>query len=297
MMSYKSIINNKTSYIGLLGNPLQHSYSAYLHNAVLQLQNINAVYLPLVVSRENLESVINGIRNLNFLGANVTIPFKEVIIPLLDDISQEAKAFGSVNVIKLEGNSLIGYNTDGIGYKLSLEANNVDINGLNGIILGAGGAASSIALTMVSMGIKHLSLVDIELIRAKRLVDRIIEFSSGKTTAEVFNLDEFNTIASSADIVVNTTPVGMHPNICESPIKDIEVLKAGVVLFDIVYNPQYTAFLKMGKRRNMKIINGMEMFVFQAAYTYSILLDSFPPIDLMKSLMRDLLEREGIYFN
>lgn len=281
-------INANTQYLGLFGNPVAHSLSPLLHNYILQKIGCNWVYLPFAVPGERLEDAVNAIRSLNFRGVNVTIPHKEAVIPYLDDISPEAAACGAVNVISNENGSLRGYNTDGAGFIASLQEAEVALQG-KALFIGAGGAARSLAVSLAAQGISQLDFIDIDLPRAQALAGSLALPSDIPARAHPMSEETFTKLAGLSDIIINCTPVGMYPRIEQSPVAALDMLQPGTVVCDIIYNPLNTAFLAMGQTQGLKTINGLSMFVHQAALSLEIWLGIKPPLQLMKEvLLREL---------
>jgi len=279
-------IDANTQYLGLFGNPVGHSLSPLLHNHILQKMGCNCIYLPFAVPGEQLKDAVNAIRSLNFRGVNVTIPHKEAVIPYLDDVSPEAAACGAVNVISNENGRLRGYNTDGAGFIASLQEAEVPLQG-KALFIGAGGAARSLAVSLAAQGISRLDFVDIDLQRAQALAASLpLDVPAG---AHVMNEEKFTQLARFSNIIINCTPVGMYPDTNKSPVATLDMLQPGTVVCDIIYNPLNTAFLAMGQAQGLKTINGLSMFVHQAALSLEIWLGIKPPLQLMKEvLLREL---------
>ncbi len=281
-------INANTQYLGLFGDPVAHSLSPLLHNYILQKMGCNCIYLPFAIPGEQLKGAVNAIRSLNFRGVNVTIPHKEAVIPYLDDISPEAAACGAVNVICNENGDLRGYNTDGTGFIASLQEAEVSVQG-RALFIGAGGAARSLAVSLAAKGISELDFIDIDLQRAQALVSLLALSSKVSTRAHLMSAEKFTELARLSSIIINCTPVGMYPTIEQSPVANLGILQPETVVCDIIYNPLNTSFLAMGQARGLKTINGLSMFVHQAALSLEIWLGIKPPLQLMKEvLLRDL---------
>lgn len=281
-------INPNTQYLGLFGNPVAHSLSPLLHNYILQKMGCNYIYLPFAVPRERLKDAVNAIRSLNFRGVNVTIPHKEAVIPFLDDISPEAAACGAVNVICNENGRLQGYNTDGAGFIASLQETEVALQG-RALFIGAGGAARSLAVSLAAQGISQLDFIDIDLPRAQALVSSQVWPADIVTRAYPMSEEKFTELASLSNIIINCTPVGMYPDTDKSPVATLDMLQPETVVCDIIYNPLNTSFLAMGQTQGLKTINGLSMFVHQAALSLEIWLGIKPPLQPMKEvLLREL---------
>lgn len=264
-------INCRTKYLAIIGNPLGHSLSPLMYNTLFRKKNLNCIYLPFESQVNDLEHVLKSLKTLNFVGFNVTIPFKEKVIPFLDQLSEEAGACQAVNLIKNEGGLLKGYNTDGQGFVRGLLQAGIIPRG-RVVIIGAGGAAKSIAYAMAGAGMKRVDFLDIDFGQAKRMA----KFISSQTGIEAFpalmNQAAFNELAPKSDIVINCSPVGMFPQVDSSPVESLEGMREETVICDIIYNPRPTKLLKMAKSKGIIAIDGLPMFINQALLTLEILL-------------------------
>lgn len=278
------VIDNSTSIMGIIGNPLKQSLSPLMHNLTLQKMNLNYVYVPLEIAPQQLAEAITALRVFNITGINVTIPFKEQVIPFLDDLSEEARFCKAVNVIKNDGGRLIGYNTDGRGFIASLEEEKVALHGRRALFMGAGGAARATACGLVSAGIAHIDFMDPDEDRALQMAT-FIESKNCHTTAFRYDEDKLADLASTADIIINASPVGMFPKVNACPISSLDRVPAHTVLCDLIYNPGVTKFLQMGKNRGLKTVGGVNMFVYQGAFTLEILTGIKPPVEFMKEVV------------
>ncbi|MGE5390293.1 MAG: shikimate dehydrogenase [Deltaproteobacteria bacterium] len=282
-------INTGTKVLGLLGNPLGHSLSPLMHNAVFLSMGLNCVYLPFQVPQDHLAVAVAGIRALNLTGVNVTIPFKEAVIPYLDELSPTAEDCGAVNVIKNDNGRLIGHNTDGTGFIAALREEAVTIEGSRVLFIGAGGAARSLAMVLGQERVSHIDFLDTDYERARSLSEIVGEKGHSTVFAALMNEVSFREISAGADIIVNCSPVGMYPHVDRSPVLDLEMLDTRTVLCDIIYNPIKTRFLEMGQAKGLKIINGLGMFVNQGAFTLDILLGIDSDREYMKSILKQQL--------
>ncbi len=277
-------IDGSTELLGLIGNPVAHSYSPLLHNSVLQYLKINAVYVPIKVAPEELARAVQGIKALGFKGVNVTIPYKEAVLPYLDALEGDAARCRSVNVIENRAGRLIGHNTDGPGFLTALREAGFPGSG-KAVFIGAGGAARSLAFTLGASGFSEVYLLDPDLQRAEKLADEVKSQIPGECRAALMNPANFRDATREASLIVNCSPVGMHPLIDQSPVEDLSILDENLALYDIIYNPVLTRFLRLGQSRGLKVLNGLPMFVHQAALTLEILLGVSPPIDYMKAIL------------
>ncbi|KPU44941.1 shikimate dehydrogenase [Oxobacter pfennigii] len=255
-------MNDKTSIFGLLGYPLGHSLSPKIHNGIYSLYDINAMYKLFPVQEDMLNDAVKAIKVLNISGSNVTIPYKQKIMQYLDFISDEALSIGAVNTVKNENGILKGYNTDYSGFKKSLDYNRVDINEKDVFVLGAGGAARSIVQCLLN------NKAQIHIFG--RTADRASVFigSLKDTPSEILpcGFDELNEKIKfmNPHMIVNCTPLGMKGFEGSIPITSKDIKGNVNVLYDLIYNPIMTDFLKMGEESGCKIIGGMDMLLLQA---------------------------------
>ncbi|MEN6460622.1 MAG: shikimate dehydrogenase [Syntrophomonas sp.] len=277
------IIDTNTSILGIIGNPLKQTLSPWMHNLTLEKMGLNYVYLPFEVARESLPDVISAVRTLNIKGLNVTIPFKEEVIPLLDELSEEANACGAVNVIKNDNGHLVGYNTDGRGFIASLREEDVPLKG-RALFIGAGGATRSTASELARAGITHIDFLDTNKERASAMAS-FINGSNCSTSANEMSEEAFADLGKLADIIVNASPVGMYPRTGDAPVSSLNTVGNNTVLCDLIYNPLKTRFLLMGEARGLKAIGGFSMFVYQGAFTLEILTGMKPPVEYMKEVV------------
>jgi len=253
-------IDGKTKILGVFGDPVEHTKSPAIQNALLKERGINAVYLPLPVAKENLKEAIAGFRVMGFAGANVTIPHKEQVIPFLDYISPVSKATRSVNTLYWENGKLCGTSTDGLGALRNLEEAGMKIKGKNIALLGSGGAARALAYAFLEMGgAASLKIFSIE----PELWNLELKNLS------LHDFDEVKNYKDGMDLLCNATPLGMHPNISESPV-DKSILSKNMMVFDIVYNPLKTRLLQEAEEAGCKTIGGIGMLKHQGLESFKL---------------------------
>lgn len=288
-------IDPDTRVLGLIGKPIKHSFSPLMHNAVFAQMDLNYAYLPFEIEENQLAEAVTSIRALGLQGVNVTIPYKEKVIPYLDELSEEAAACRAVNVIYNQNGSLIGYNTDGKGFIRALQEENIAIKG-RAVFIGAGGAARSLAYELAREGISEIIFMDVDYDKGAGLAKFIAASKLCDSYAEIMEQDKFGIYSKKADLIVNCSPVGMYPRIELSPVEDLCWVSSETVLCDVIYNPLLTKFLRMGQARGLKTVNGLSMFVYQGVLTLEIMLGIKPPAGFMKEVVRIQLEkRTGIY--
>jgi shikimate dehydrogenase len=276
-------INGSTKLTGILGYPVTHSVSPQMHNAAYAKLGLNYCYLPISVKPKDLERVLEGIRILSFAGVNVTIPHKEAVVTHLDEVTKIARLIGAVNVILIQEGRLIGYNTDGPGFIDSLrEDAGFEVAGKFAVVLGAGGGAKSVAMMLAQDGVKKLVISDLIYEKAENLCEYINSHFGIAPYACPAKSNELRKLIGSCDLLVNATPVGMHPKMNECPIEDDCIIPGSAVVYDLVYNPLETKLLKLAKKNGAKAVSGIGMLIRQGALAFSLFTEQEAPVILMK---------------
>jgi shikimate dehydrogenase len=268
----------------VLGYPIGHSMSPIMLNDVLSYYEIDAHYHPFKVSPEELEIAIRGLKAIGIAGFNVTIPHKTAIIPFLDGVDDLALSIGAVNTVVNDNGKLIGYNTDGYGFIKGLEPYISSFSDKKVLVIGAGGAARAIYFTMAKLKPLAIDITNRTVIKGKEL----IEACPFESNSKALSLDEAEAHLIEYDVVIQTTMIGMYPNILESPIS-LRNLKTKALVCDIVYNPLETQFLKEARQKGATIQNGVEMFVYQGALAFEKWTGIFPDVKRMReNVLRQL---------
>ncbi|AAB99086.1 TPA: shikimate dehydrogenase [Methanocaldococcus jannaschii] len=282
------MINAKTKVIGLIGHPVEHSFSPIMHNAAFKDKGLNYVYVAFDVLPENLKYVIDGAKALGIVGFNVTIPHKIEIMKYLDEIDKDAQLIGAVNTIKIEDGKAIGYNTDGIGARMALEEEIGRVKDKNIVIYGAGGAARAVAFELAKDN--NIIIANRTVEKAEALAKEIAEKLNKKFGEEV-KFSGLDVDLDGVDIIINATPIGMYPNIDVEPIVKAEKLREDMVVMDLIYNPLETVLLKEAKKVNAKTINGLGMLIYQGAVAFKIWTGVEPNIEVMKNAIIDKITK------
>ena len=280
-------INVKTKLLGLFGNPLSFSMSPLMHNTAFQQMGLNYIYIPFEVQKENFGETIKSLKYFNFAGGNVTSPYKETIMEYLDEIDEKAKIIGAVNTIFLDKGVLKGFNTDGEGFVESLRyEKNVDPQKSRFIVLGSGGAARAIVITLAFQGAEKIYIANRTYQKALELAE---EANNIRKCAEPIELNnsEVQKYSEDADVIINTTKVGMYPDEDKTPV-EIKVNKK-LVASDIIYNPIHTRFLKSMMEQGCEIVTGVGMLVNQGAEAFKIWTGQMPPREQLYQLVVDRL--------
>ena len=259
---------------GVIGYPLGHSLSPAIYQAAIDAAGAGVSYEKWETEPDQLEGRLNALRHDDFLGANVTIPHKEAVLPFLDRLDASAERVGAVNTISNEGGELVGYNTDVAGFARALRDDaKFDAKGKRVAIIGAGGAARAVALVAIEAGASYVMLTG----RSPRRMDKVVgdfrklEGTGTTITWTHFGDGVFMTFFPGADLLVNTTPVGTAGGDTHgaSPI-DAQWLPTKGMVFDVVYNPPETPLLKAAKDRGLSTASGLGMLVYQAAESFRL---------------------------
>jgi len=274
--------SGRTRICGLIGDPIEHTLSPVMHNAAFRSKGLDYLYLPFRVKREWLSQAIDGMRALNIRGLNVTIPHKVDVIPYLNELAPLAEKIGAVNTIVNDDGVLKGYNTDAAGFLKALLKRGIKPEGKRVVILGAGGASRAISFILAE---RSASLVilnrQLEFDWAAQLASRLSQSFQSEAKALELNEPNLKASLSQADILVNTTSLGMSPNSNETPVP-AKLLRPEFVVFDIVYNPIQTRLLKEAEGVGAETINGLEMLVEQGALAFEMWTGLEAPIEVMK---------------
>lgn len=283
------MITVNTKLIGLLGYPLKQTFSPQMHNEIFRKLKLDYLYFPIEVEDDKLEVVVEGIRNMNFVGFNVTKPYKIKILNYLDELDALAEKIGSVNTVVIKDSKLIGYNTDGKGFIRALfDKTNIDPNKNTFFIIGAGGASRAISFALAYKGAKKIYILDKFHEASLSLVNDInnkigeyaefIPFSEGLIAQYI----------DKSNILVNASGVGMYPNIGKTPIKK-EYLKKNLFVYDILYNPLKTKLLLDAEEKGCKTMNGSEMAIYQGAKAFSLWTGLKEPVGMMRNVFYKII--------
>ena len=277
-----------TKVIGLIGKPLAHSTSAVFQQAALDHCGIDARYEPWETEREELPALLERMRRDDCLGANVTIPHKERMIDLLDDLDMLAERIGAVNTVVNRNGRLWGYNTDIVGFVHALNRDgDFDPRGRHVLVLGAGGAARAIAVAIIDGAAASLTATDIDQDRAASFLRDLGGQGQTILRAVPAGSAELAAAAAACQLLVNCTPIGMRHSPAENdtPIPP-ELIPPGVLVFDIVANPPETRLLAEARRRGARTVGGMRMLVYQGAESFRLWTGVEPPLDVMLQAAR-----------
>jgi len=266
-------ITATTKLCAIIGNPVEHSLSPLIHNAAFEHLKLNYAFLAFKV--EQLREAVMGIRALNLKGVSVTIPHKVEIVDYLDDIEEVAQKIGAINTVVNQEGRLFGYNTDWSGAIKALEEK-IELKNKKTVLLGAGGAARAIAYGLKEKG-TDLTILNRTVKKAEVLASELDCLYGGLERVESFK----------PDILINTTSLGMYPQVDDTPIRK-EFLKS-MLVFDIVYNPLKTRLIREAEQNGCATIMGVEMFINQAALQFELWTGKKAPVELMKNVVVEKL--------
>ena len=288
------VIKGTTQLLGVIGYPVEHSFSPLMHNAAIAHLNADYAYLPFPIHPDNLERAIAGFSAIGLRGFNITIPHKQSIMPLLDEISEVAKAIGAVNTVWREGDRWHGTNTDAVGFLTPLKALDRDWAELPAMVLGNGGAARAVVAACVQLGCPEIWVVG-------RSPDKLANFAESwsaspevSTRLRTISWNELGDRLPEAGLVVNATPIGMHPWENASPLdeREIGLMRESAIAYDLIYTPRPTQFLRQASAAGLIAIDGLEMLVQQGAAALEIWINQPAPVDIMRQTLLDYLSQK-----
>ncbi len=281
--------NHSTKYVYLVGDPVEHSVSPQMHNAAYKELGLDFEYKLLRTSPSELKATVDKLRGPDTAGFNVTVPHKEAVMQYLDYIDDSAALIGAVNAVKNDNGKLKGYNTDSIGFIESLTRDaGFDPKGKKVLLLGAGGAAKAVAVALCKEGTSEIGITEIDAAKASALAEKL----NSSFSTRISPLPDENSLKQfmiNCDCIVNTTPVGMHPDIGRSPLKDHPPIREGQVVYDLVYNPPVTKLAKIAAKKGAKAVTGLGMLVRQGAAGFELFTEQVPNIKTMWTAAQEAL--------
>jgi len=286
------MINSKTSFLALIGNPVEHSLSPIMHNAAIKFLELDLVYLAIPCKNEDFQIVINALKRINCKGLNITIPFKEKAFNLCDEISPVARKIKAINTLKVNQNfEWSGTNTDVDGFIYPIK--HLDLKGKKSIVLGSGGAARSAVQGLIDLKLSEILVISRNESNLKNFLNDFKIFKSVK--GYVANSEKVEDLINQADLIINTTPIGMKnysTDYDEFPFgKEFwRSLNSKSIIYDLVYNPKITKLLRFSENKGCQIIDGSEMLVAQGARSLSYWTGIKEiPIEIMKQAIKKYL--------
>lgn len=278
-------IKGSTNIVGLIGHPVEHSFSPPMHNAAFEALGMDYAYVAFDVNPNDLKSSIEGAKSLNIKGFNVTIPHKIEVMNYLAELDEVASLIGAVNTIDFK--NMKGYNTDGIGAIKAIEEVS-RVKDKNVLVAGAGGASRAISFYLAKYGAESITILNRNADRAQNLAGDV---SDSNLIADVKSdsISKINNYLNDADILVDTTPLGMDPHVDDEPIAKAGNMHEDLVVFDAVYNPNETVLLKEAIKAGAKPVYGIKMLLYQGAESFKIWTGIDAPIDVMEKALRETL--------
>jgi len=274
------MVNGATKLVGILGNPVSHSLSPAMHNLAFKALDMDWIYVPLPVGLNSLGEAVKGLNSLGFLGANVTVPYKEEVLPFLDELSDEAARIRAVNTIEIQEGRLLGDNTDSQGFLNHLAEIGFHPNCCRALVLGSGGSARAVAYALASRG-ASVSVCGRNAKTGDSVVNMIGELFPESST-DFFLWEELPDFHVEVDIIVNTTPVGMGKHNGSSPWPRGTGFPNCALAYDLVYNPPVTRFMEQARENGVRAVNGLGMLVHQAGLSFEIWTGMPAPLETMR---------------
>ena len=273
-------------FLAVIGHPIQQSLSPLMHNTAFQVLGLHYLYAAYDIEPASLPTALRDMKNSGFAGFNVTIPHKQAILPLLEDVDYEARHVGAVNTVSLQDNRLIGYNTDVYGVLKTLEPYHSEISNKDVLILGSGGATRAVVYALEKYFKPGKIVISC---RSPQKAESLIADLKIQAAIVSFPPSESSTNYS---LVVNATPIGMHPEVGVSPITDKEFFRKGQIVFDLISRPLETKFLKAARAAGATTLRGLEMLIHQGAKSFTIWTGNEMPIDHVRRVLEDKLREE-----
>lgn len=274
---------------GIIGYPVGHSLSPQMYKAAFEAAGFpNYNYIPLQIHSAKLYFAVEGFKGLDFRGFNVTIPHKTNILKYLDAIDSDAMVIGAVNTVVNDGGMLTGYNTDVAGFLAALAEANFLPEDCHAVMLGAGGAARAVLWGLYKKRAEFITIGARNPQKADALAKDFLNY--GHVEGFDWNSDEFKELMQSADILINTTPLGMFPEVDDMPPVDLKLLPEGALVYDIIYNPVETKLLRIAKELGYPTLDGASMLLLQAQEAYRLYTGQLPDMQVMTETLNKFLK-------
>lgn len=280
-------VNGKTKVMGLIGNPVEHTLSPVIHNTIAKSMDENMVYAAFPVA-EDIEAAIKGAYALGIQGMNVTVPYKSDVIPFLAEVDREAEIIGAVNTLVRTEKGYKGYNTDLPGLYRAILREGIEVKGSRVIIVGAGGAARAAAFMCAFNGAENVVILNRTVEKAVRIVEEVKE-KTGFTAMEAKSIHEYDSVVGGGYLVLQATKVGLYPKTEESPITDEPFFKKAAVVYDLIYTPQETLFMRLAKGQGVAAYNGLKMLLYQGVAAYEMWNQVSVPEEVVEKAYQALL--------
>lgn len=260
--------DGKTKVMGLIGNPVEHTLSPAIHNTIASFMGENMVYVPFPVA-DSIEGAVKGAYALGVQGLNITVPYKSEVIPFLVQMDEEAKTIGAVNTLVRTNGGFKGYNTDIKGLYLALASEGIFIKESKIMIIGAGGAARAAAFMCAFHEAKQVIILNRTLEKAVRIAEEVKE-KTGFNEISAKSISEWEQAEGTGYIVLQATKAGLYPRTEECPITDTGFFKKASVVYDLIYTPRETMFMRLAKEQGVDAYNGLKMLLYQGIAAYEL---------------------------
>ncbi|MFP3896569.1 MAG: shikimate dehydrogenase [Anaerolineales bacterium] len=277
--------------VGLIGWPIEHSVSPPMHNAAFDALGLDWCYVPLPVHPRRLQEAVEGIRALGLCGVNATVPHKQALIPLLDELTSAAEVIGAVNTLVVEEDELLGHNTDAGGFMRALREAGFPPDGCTSLVLGAGGAARAVVYALGGVA-DRLIVLNRTPQRAHDLVGTFQRRVPARLESGPLETEMVSEAASEVDLVVNATPLGMWPEEDASPWPEEIPFPSGAFCFDLIYNPRETYLMHRARAAGAGASNGLGMLVHQGAEAFERWTGRDAPVKVMYAACEQVLSGE-----
>lgn len=287
----KTEITGHTRLVGLFATPIRHSVSPMIHNKAFETLGIDAVYLAFDLGEKDLSTAIASIKSLDMLGANLSMPHKMAAVPMMDKLSEAARLIGAVNTILHQDGKLIGHNTDGIGFMSSLKVKGIEVLQKKITVIGAGGAATAIIVQAALDGVKEIAVFNRKDDFFQKIQNKLAVISK-KTSCNIqlYDLADQKQLAqevAESRLLVNATGVGMSPQLAATPIEDFSIIHSDLAVYDVIYTPRETRFLKQAKEQGVVTSNGLGMLLYQGAAAFELWTGQKMPIEVVQPIIEN----------
>ncbi len=282
-------IDAKTKVCGIFGHPVGHSLSPEIHNAAFAARDLPYVYVAHDVQPDDVTQAMTGIRVLGYRGLSITIPHKVAAMQCMDEVDETARVIGCINTVVNDNGRLVGSNSDGLGALAALREAGADPQGSRTVVLGSGGAARAIAVTLSREAPpKHLALLGVDKEELAHLAQDVKSKGRSHVTSSILTPDTLRVELEQADVLLHCSPIGMHPREGQSLVPP-ELLRESLAVFDAVYNPRRTKLIQDAQEAGCETILGMEMFLGQAFVQFELWTGQEAPRDVMRKIVEEKL--------
>lgn len=270
--------------LGIIGYPIGYSMSSHMYNAAIHALGLDYTYVAMAVKPEDVKSVVIDFKTMKFRGFNVTIPHKIAIMKYLDELDQSAKVIGAVNTVVNDDGKMTGYNTDYIGFLAPLKSMEFSMHDNHALVLGAGGVARAVVWGLISEKVRTITVIGRNMEKLNALHNQFKEYFEIEIMD--WNDAQYAERCKTADIIVNTTPLGMYPKFDDCPLIDWSYVNKNALVYDLIYNPKRTKFLDLAEKNGNPILNGENMLVEQGAAAFKMWTAQEAPIQVMHEALK-----------